>query len=285
MTRHSTDLSTPPMSTSPDRPTARPAGKPGFGSTLASEWSKLWSLPFTFKTIAIVLLLTFGVSVGIIFFGGGAQVAPEQADGKYSVLFFGSGLGTWAFVFLTSGFMSTEFRSGMVDYTFITTPKRLNVLWAKLLVVAGLGFVGGAVTSLVTVGIAQATLLAAGFAPLQLADPGLHRAVLLYVGLGWAVQGLLGALAAVFIRHNFGSWALAVGVSVLPVAFADVFGDFYAQNIPRWTPGAAVESLAGLATPDSDGYLPLPMAALSVAAWLCLFGIFAVRRLVRGDAR
>lgn len=66
---------------------------------------------------------------------------------------------------------------------------------------------------------------------------------------------------------------------------SDFFGPGYAAIVPRWVPGAAVESLSGVAEVGTPGFLPLPLALVAVGLWFAVLGGLAHIRLTRGDAR
>jgi len=109
--------------------------------------------------------------------------------------------------------------------------------------------------------------------------------VLLYIGVGMGLQGILGGLLAVLVRNAFGAVALTILLNLLPVVFAKFFGEAYTRTVPRWTPGAIVESVSGVAKPGSDGYLPISLAVLGAAIWIGVLLALALIRLLRGDAR
>lgn len=249
----------------------------------ASEWRKLWSLRSTPVILGVVVALTLGISWAIVVFAG-VNAAQAQQDGTYAVIFFGSSLGVWAFAVLAAEFVTTEFR-GAADHTFVATPRRSRVLLAKSLIVAGLGLVVGPVVSVATVVVTQGGLALGGFPTLQLDDPGLWRAVLVYVGLNMAVQRVLAALVAVLVRNAFGAVVVVLMLSALPPSLAESFGPAFTELVPRWIPGAAVESVAGLSQVGSAGYLALPAALLAVAIWIGLFAAVSFPRLDRADAR
>jgi ABC-2 type transport system permease protein len=254
-------------------------------AALRAEWRKFRSLSSTRTVLAVTVVLSLGVSALIVLFGGGANAADVQRDGQYDVIFFGAGLGVWAFAFLSAQFVTTEFRTGLGERTFIATPRRARVLVAKLVVLAGVGFVVGVVLSVLNVGLTQGVLGLGGHPTLDLTDPGLLRAVLLYVGLSMAVQGTLAALVAVVLRHPFGAFVVTIMMTALPVELAEFFGEPYAGIVPRWVPGAAAESLSGVAEPGSPGYLPLGLAVLDIAVWIAVVGALAVHRLRHRDVR
>jgi len=257
----------------------------GFGSTLAGEWRKFRALSTTWVVLAVVVVLTLGVSALIVLFGGGDDATRVQAGGEYEVIFFGAGLGVWAFAFLSAHFVAVEFRTGLGERTFVVTPRRTRVLLAKAVVVAGVGLVGGCALSLANVALTQGVLAVGGHPTLDPTDPGLLRAVLLYIGLSAAVQGTIAALVAVAVRNAFGALIVTIMLTALPVTVAQFLGEAYAQLVPRWVPGAVAESLAGVSEPGSPGHLPLGSALLGLALWFAVAGAVSLHRLHHRDIR
>jgi hypothetical protein len=264
----------------PDRVTS-----PGFGSTLAAEWRKFWALPVSRTVLLSTVGVTVGVSVLVVLFGGGSNLAEVQRQGKYDAIFFGAVLGVWAFIFLGANFVACEFRAGMADYTFVATPRRSRVIISKILIISGLGLVVGLLISLVDVALTQGALAVTGYPTLRLDDPALVRPILLYIGVGMSLQGILGCMLAVLVRNAFGAMVLTILLTLIPIMFAQFFGATYTSIVPRWTPGALVESLSGVAGPHSDANLPLPLALLGAAVWVGVIGCAAITRVVRSDAR
>jgi ABC-2 type transport system permease protein len=257
---------------------------PGLDATLASEWRKVRALRST--TIGMVLILLAGVGAGVFMtlIGDRSALADARAENEYSVLFYSSGLTTWAFAFLAASFVATEFH-GMGSSTFAATPRRGRVLAVKLALVAACGLTAGLLASAMTAAATQGVLAARGFAPLDLTDPGLARAVVLLVGASMAVQGLLAACIAVLVRSAAGAVVITGLISLAPVSLAPFLGEWYSANVPRWLPGAAVESLAGVAAPGSYGYLDWPLATGCVIAWVTTLCAIAALRLPRMDIR
>lgn len=261
------------------------AARTGFTPALVSEWRKFRALSTTRVVLGVAVALSLGVSALIVLFGGGHNAADVQADGRYDVIFFGSGLGVWAFVFLSAHFVAVEFRAGLGERTFVATPRRTRVLLAKLAVLVGVGLLGGCVLSALNVALTQGVLGLGGHPTLDLTDPGLLRPALLYIGLSMAVQGVLAALIAVIVRHAFGALIVTIMLTALPVTLAEFFGRAYADVVPRWVAGAAVESLSGVSEPGSPGYLPPGPALLAVALWLAAAGAVSLHRLHHRDIR
>lgn len=102
----------------PQAPTA-----PGTGSVLTSEWRKMRALRSTPIGIALILVVSVGVGVFMTLIGGSSAISEAQAESGYSIIFYSSGLTTWAFVFLAASFVAAEF-TGMGEATFVATARR-----------------------------------------------------------------------------------------------------------------------------------------------------------------
>lgn len=242
----------------------------GLRSTLRSEWTKLWATPSTVALIAVTGVLTVGITVLITVFGGQEALVSRAGENQYQVVFYGSSLGVFAYAFLAAGFVASEYRTGMITYTLTATNRRSRVLTSKLLIIAVLGYVAGLAISVVNVGVMQGGLAASGLAPMDPVSQSLGRAVLVFTGLGMAVQGSLAAMLATMFRNSTTAVITLILVNTLPVIAAQFLGQAYANSIPRFLPGALLESLAGLSVPGTAGYLPWPGAALGLACWLVI---------------
>lgn len=266
--------------------TAAPAQPraPRLNATFRSEWHKLRAMRSTSIGIALILLVSVGVGVFMTLIGDEAALAEAQAEGGYTVIFYSSSLTTWAFAFMAAGFVACEFH-GLGASTFTATARRGRVLGVKLALIASSGLAVGLIASAATVAATQGVLTTRGFEPLDLADPVLIRAVTLLVGTSMAVQGLLAAAWAVLVRSTTVAVIATGMITLVPVSLAPILGEWFSAHVPRWLPGAAVESLAGVAAPGSYGYLDWPQAVGCVTAWIAVFIVIAALRLPRMDIR
>lgn len=260
---------------------ARVGTAPRFAETLTGEWRKVRALRLYPILIAVIVLLSVAVGVFMTIVGG-SSIAEAQAESQYSVIFYSSTLTTWAFAGLAANFVGMEF-SGLGQATFTATARRHRVLLAKFILIGAGGVLTGVISSIATAATTQGMLALQGYQPLDLTDPGLIRAVLVLVGASMAVQGLIAASLAVLTRSGIWGLVAAMLISLLPISFANLLGEWYAEHIPRWLPGAAVESLAGVASPEGYGYLPPPLASIAVVAWFSALGVIAVLRLRHAD--
>ncbi|MBB4935532.1 ABC-type transport system involved in multi-copper enzyme maturation permease subunit [Lipingzhangella halophila] len=266
---------------SPKR-TRRPS--PGLAATIASEWRKFWALASMRLIIAITMGLTVGVTLLIFLFGGGGELAAEQQGEKFGVIFIGGTLGITAFTALAATFVAVEYRSGMISCTLTATPTRWRVLAAKLLIISGLALVVGSATSFLNFAISQSVLGAMGEPTLHLVEDDLLRPVVLFLPLGMLVQSLLTAAVAVGLRNAPAAVVLVFSLNTIPVWIAGYVGDWFANTVPRRVPGATVESIAGVSTPGSGGYLDLVPAVLTLLTWLAAALVAAFSWFSRRDA-
>lgn len=264
--------------------TTRSDAAPRFGDTLASEWKKMLALRLHPIGVAVILLVSVGVGVFMTVIGDSATVAQAQAENEYSVIFYSSGLTMWAYAYLAAHFIAGEFH-GLGQSTFVATARRGRVLGAKLVLIGAGGVLVGVITSVTTAAATQTALALQGYEPLDLSDPGLIRAVLVLTGAAMAVQGLLAVGFAVLTRSAVFAVVITGVLSMMPVSLAPMMGQWYSEHIPRLVPGAAVESLAGVAAPEGYGYLPAPLAATAIGLWLVVVLGAAALRLPRMDIR
>ena len=177
-------------------------------------------------------------------------------------------------------FVSGEFSTGMIASTMAAVPKRLPVLWAKLLVFSSIILVTMTTVSVV------AFLLGEGVighfrTAYGLGDPTALRAAvgtgvyLTLVGviggaLGWIVRSTPGALVAYFAT-----------ILVVPVLFSSVLGT-WGKDVGQYLPSTAGRSfVSSLREPQTL----TPWVGLAVlAAWAVLAVVLAAVQLRRRDS-
>ncbi|GAB3456869.1 ABC transporter permease [Streptomonospora sediminis] len=255
---------------------------PRFTSTLASEWAKLWSVSATYIFIAITAGLTVGITSLVILFGGAESMANAQAGQRYEIIFFGASLGVMAFSALGAAVVTVEYRTGMLTYTLISTPRRWRVLAAKFIIVTALALVIGTVISFANFIISQSLLGVTGENTLELSNEGLLRSVAVFIPMSMAIHVVLAMVAAVVLRNAAGAVVLVLAIDTVPVWVAGYLGDWFAETVPRRLPGSIAESLAGVNTAESASYLPPLEAALTAVVWLIAatwlaFAVFSKR--------
>ena len=249
---------------------------------IKSEWIKFWTLRSTWAVLgaAIVGMLVLAL---VVAYNTRHLTSNLQAnDIAPSSTLQGYYLGQLLIGALGVLFVSGEYGTGMIRSTLVAVPRRLPVLWAKLVV-----FVTVTAASMITVSIvafvcAQALLshYRTGF---SLGDPGVLRVVLgtgIYLtlvgmiggALGWIVRSTPGALVAYF----------AV-VLVLPVLFGDALGN-WGKEVAQFLPSQAGASFS-TSIPESPQYSLSPWIGLLVlGGWVVVALAVAAGVLRRRDA-
>ncbi len=248
---------------------------------IRSEWIKFWTLRSTWAVLGAalvgMLVLALVVAYNTRHLTRNLQandIAPSSTlQGYYLAQLLIGALGVL--------FVSGEYGTGMIRSTLVAVPRRLPVLWAKLVV-----FVTVTAASMITISIvafvcAQALLshYRTGF---SLSDPGVLRVVigtgiyLTLVGmiggaLGWIVRSTPGALVAYF----------AV-VLVLPVLFGDALGN-WGKEVAQFLPDQAGASFS-TSIPESSYSLSPWVGLLVLVGWVAAALAIAAWGLRRRDA-
>jgi ABC-2 type transport system permease protein len=248
---------------------------------IRSEWIKFWTLRSTRAVlgaaIAGMLVLALVVAYNTRHLTSNLQandIAPSSTlQGYYLAQLLIGALGVL--------FVSGEYGTGMIRSTLVAVPRRLPVLWAKLVV-----FVTVTATSMIAISVvafvcAQALLsrYRTGF---SLSDPGVLRVVigtgvyLTLVGviggaLGWIVRSTPGALVAYFAL-----------VLVIPVLFGEALGN-WGKEVAQFLPDQAGASFS-TSIPDSSYSLSPWVGLLVLAGWVVLALAIAAGVLRRRDA-
>ena len=146
---------------------------------IRSEWIKLRSVRSTIVTLGLagVAVAVFGVLIsmlsdGATLFGDGTVVYDPGGNSL-----FGTNIAQLVLGVLGALLITSEYATGMIRTTFAAVPKRLPVLWAKVVVVSGVVFA----TMVAGVGVAffaGQALYSGGGVGASFFDPGVPRALL-----------------------------------------------------------------------------------------------------------
>lgn len=176
--------------------------------------------------------------------------------------------------------MSGEYSTGMIRSTFAAVPRRLPVLWAKLIVFLTVTCVAMVAISLLAFLSAQVVTshYRTGY---SLGDPGVLR-VVVGTGLYLVLVGLLASALAWIVRSTPGSLvAYFATVLVLPVIFGNVLGT-WGKNIAQFMPSEAGRSFVSSA---HQPHTLSPWVGASVLiGWVVLAVAVAVIRVRGRDA-
>jgi ABC-2 type transport system permease protein len=227
--------------------TARAGLKVTQGRVIASEWTKFRTLRSTIWTLLIAATLTIGVgallSVAVAgqydTFNAADRAAFDATDTSLSGILFSQ----LAMGILGVLFIAAEYNTGMIRSTLTVIPKRLPMLWAKLVVFVGVTFVLTVATAVVAFLVGQA-LMSSDNLNVSLSAPGAAGKIFgaaLYVTLA----GMIGIAIGSLLRNTAAGISTFVGVFlVLPLVVQALPGSIRSQFV-QYLPSNAGAAMFG----------------------------------------
>jgi ABC-type transport system involved in multi-copper enzyme maturation permease subunit len=177
---------------------------------LRSEWTKLWTLRSTRWSLlaAVIAMAGLGPIVAAVQMSRWSSMSPHDRLAYDAV---NTGVAGWHLAHLAIGVLGVlvitgEYGTGMIRSSLLAVPRRLPVLWAKLLVYALVTFVLMLIASLISFLVVQA-IVTQHHVQRSLFSPGALRTVIgaalyltvlsaLCVGLGTILRNTAGGIAA-----------------------------------------------------------------------------------------
>jgi ABC-2 type transport system permease protein len=256
-------------------PTAPPVRTPKIRRAAKAEWTKLRTLPSTWRTV--VLATVISVALGAILCVSQAQQWTKMTAGQrhnfdptscslFGVVFVGAVL----LAALGVRAVTAEYVTGMIRATFTATPSRRLVLAAKGAVTAAFLFPVALLADVCSFELGQ-RIFAAKHLQVSFADPGVLQAVVfgaVAVGLIAVIGVGLGGL----IRHT----AAATTALVMVIVGGVTLGQLLPAGLRQYVPGTALQ--AAVTVNHSAGLLK-PGAALVV------LGVYAALALAAASIR
>ncbi|MEL7976789.1 ABC transporter permease subunit [Isoptericola sp. F-RaC21] len=205
-----------------------------FGRVLRGEWIKFRTLRSTVWTVAITAVVMVGLALMMAAIMQVAADTPEMSEGMSqdpglqaigltgtTIVTFGYSFGALAVGVLATLIVTSEYSTGTVRSTFAAVPRRLPVLWAKLVVIVLTTAVVVAV-ALAIAYVATAPLLDRAGLSVDLSDAEQVRALagcVLYLATVAAFALAVGTL----MRHSAGAIFTVVAIFfVVPLIFSIV---------------------------------------------------------------
>ncbi len=249
---------------------SRTQGKLTFAHVLRFEWIKLRSLRSTWLTLVaiFVVIAVFGVlgaamsSSDAEVNGGGDGFGPSS---PVDIVLTGANLALLIVGVLGAVVGAREYSSGMVRLTFAAVPRRVNVLWAKLLVFAGLVLATVVVPLLIAFFAGMEVLSAAGQETVSWSDPGVARAVL-GTGAYLVGVGIGGVVLGVLLRSVAGGIGVLIGgVLFVPTLAGALLPDSWDAAL-KYLPSNAGAAFTSLSPPA--GMLDATAGAVVLLLWV-----------------
>jgi ABC-2 type transport system permease protein len=275
------------MTTGTTAASASTARAARFTDTLASEWSKLFSLRSTYIMLALGLLLSFGMTALVASTVGSTfdDWAPGDQAAFEPIMFSIVGIVFGGIVFAVFGVLASsgEYSSGMIRLTLTATPKRWRVLAAKALVVFFVITVFSALTIVGMFLLGQAILGSYDMPTASLSDPDARRAII-GLSLTGAFFPLIGLALGFLLRSTAGGVTAVLAILWLPEIFGGLLPLWWRENVLSLLPGSALDAAVIGHFVDSPTYLDPVAGGLVAAGWLVAFLGGAGLALIRRDA-
>jgi ABC-type transport system involved in multi-copper enzyme maturation permease subunit len=246
--------------------------EPGFGSLLQSEWTKLRSLRSTWIIVSLAIGLSVGFSALIALSSGlthdNWNDSVREAFDPVLTTNSGSLFGCILLIMLGVTAVTSEYSSGMIRTSFITTPRRLRVFAAKGAVVSllALGITGISIPGMFLV--SQPIFSYYGLETASIADGDTVRTltrIMLTQALNYAV---IPFAIAWLLRGPASAITVSLGFMWLPWILNPVLPVWVKENVLRYLPDVAANSLSGITKADAPQYLSQTPAIMVVAIWV-----------------
>ncbi len=278
----STDRSTPGIPTLDAAATARVRVTPW--RVIRSEFLKLRTLRSSWSSVLIAIGAMAGI--GLIICWSTASdwnnIRPRRRD-RFNPL--SDSLQGYLLAQLAVGVLgvlttSSEYSTGAIRATLAAVPKRLPVLWSKVLVVATVVAVTMIPSALLAFFASQRILAghAAEGVPHVTWDMPTVSRVVLGTGMYLVVVAVIGVALGSILRHVAGAIATLVGVLVILPVIALALPDTWADRINKFLPsnaGQAIMSIFG------DTQLMTPWRGFALFCGYAAFAVLLAAVLLR----
>ena len=250
---------------------ARSGGVVTQSRVLRSEWIKLWSLRSTRWSLALGLLgLLLGIVVAAFDMGRWSSLPLDTRLHYKSV---DTALIGWHLSELAVGVLGVlvitgEYSTGMIRSTFMAVPKRLPVLWAKVLVFGTVVFVLSLPMTFIGF-FGAGAVLSQHHVNASLSTPGALRAVIA-IPLFLTVLAVFTVSLGALVRNSAGAIATFAGVIFVLPGLVGVLSNSLKNSINPYLPSNAASAFF-TAKPDPADHLLAPWAG---------FGVFCAYALV-----
>jgi hypothetical protein len=259
-------------------------GRVAFHRVLLAEWTKLRSVRSTAWSLVAGLLLTvaFPVIFAFVLSSHWGHMAPQEraTHTPLEVALAGVNVAQLAIAVLGVLVVTAEYSTGSIRATLTAVPRRLPVLWAKLVDYALLSIVLMIPAVIVSFFVSQAILARHDILQTSFAQAGVARSVLggaLYVML----VGIFALAIGAIVRNTAGGIATFAGIFFVIPPLMNILPLSWNNAISQWLPSEAGRQIFSL---DHAAHTLTPLAGGLVFAAYCAAAIaLAAFLLVRRD--
>src|SRR5580658_6791445 len=251
--------------------TATPIRTPRIRRIAKAEWTKLRTLPSTWRTVVMAGVIS--IALGAILCVSQVQQWSKMTAGQrqtfdptscslFGVVFVGAVL----LAALGVRAMTAEYVSGMIRSTFSATPNRRRVLAAKAGVVAAFVFPVALLTAVVSFEVGQ-RVFTGKHLEVSFAHPGVLQAVV-FGALAVSLIAIIGVGLGGLIRHP----AAATTALMLVIVGGVTLGQLLPACLRQYVPGTALQAAvtvnhsAGLLRPGTAVVVLGAYAAIALGA-------------------
>ena len=249
--------------------------------TLKSEWTKLRTLPSTWRTA--VAAVSISVVLGAVLCISQANqwatmTAAQRATFDPTACSLGGFFLVGAVLLgaLAVRTVTAEYSTGMIRSTFTATPTRRRVLGAKAAVTAAFAFPVALLAAVVSFEVGQ-RVFAGKHLQVSFGSPGVLQA-LVFAALAVSLVAIIGVGLGGLIRHTAG----ATTALVLVIVGGAVLGQFLPAGLRQYLPGTALE--AAVTVHWSAGLLKPGTAIVVLGAYAVIALVAASLRVTHRDA-
>jgi len=259
---------------------------------LRSEWIKLMTLRSTWITIIaiIAVIIGFGLLSALVASGsvtpssssGGGPPTESMRRNPLNAVMSGANLAVLIVAVMGSIIGAREFASGLIRTTFSAVPRRLPVLWAKLIAFTVLMLPVVLVGVIAVFFLGMGILEGSGSASVSWSDDGVARSV---IGLGFYIVGLgsIGLALGILLRGTAASIGVVIGAVIFIPALATALLPDSWDEVLKYLPSNAG---AAFTTASQVGGVMLEpsIGAMVFVGWIALAIAGAAAVIIRRDA-
>ncbi len=248
---------------------------------IRSEWIKLRSVRSTIMTLGLTACAVIATGVLVSLLSNGVPIAAE-GEAIYDPAgnsLFGATLAQLVLGVLGALVVTSEYSTGLIRTTLTAVPRRLPVLWAKVIVVAAAAFATMVASLLVAFFVGQA-VYGGGGPSASLTDPGVLRAVLA-AALFPTVIAVMGVGFGALMRHTATAIGLLVAILFVVPVLLETLGGAWGRA-SEYLPGEAGEAM--MTVVRSSGDMAPGTALLVLIGWIGVLLAAGMIALKRRDA-
>ncbi|HLX19364.1 MAG TPA: hypothetical protein VKR23_04360 [Gaiellaceae bacterium] len=269
----------------PAIPRLEKVGRVAQARVIVSEWTKLYSLRSTRWSLFAAIVLTIGLPAifAAVTSSHWGHMSPHDRADRHplDIALAGVNLSQLAIGVLGVLVITGEYATGSIRSTFIAVPKRLPVLWAKIVVFAVVTFALMLPSVLLAFWVSQTILDKHHILQTSLSAHGVARSV-----IGGAVYlvlfGIFSLGFGAIVRNTAGGIASFVALFFVIPPLLNVFPTSTQNAINPWIPNSAFRSIFQL-THGTHSLSPAGGLAVSLGYVAFAVGVAAIL-LIRRDA-